>query len=95
MSLLHQGRITVKPFAKVPPLAVANLPQILPAQGSISNVSSHHGAELEEGVNLAEGCLMTKTIKYTHRLTHLINAVGNEDPEGSDPIASIKFIGYL
>lgn len=87
MSLLHRGRISVKPFAEVPPLAAANLPPILRAQGSVSNVSSRHGAE--EGVDLAEGCLVTKTIKYTHQLAHLINAVRNEDPQ---PIASIKLL---
>jgi hypothetical protein len=86
MSLLSRhGRLTVKPFAKVPPLD--SLPAIYRALPSVSNVSSRRG--IEDSVDLAEGCLVTKTIKYTHQLVHWVSAVRHEDPE---PIASIKFI---
>lgn len=63
-----------------------SLPAIHRPLPSVSNVSSRRG--IEDGVDLAEGCLVTKTIKYAHQLTHWINAVQNDD----DPelIASIK-----
>jgi hypothetical protein len=82
----HQGHILVKPFASVPSLA--NLPPIQHAQASVSNVSSHHG--VEDGVGLSEGCFATKTLKYTHQLSHWVNAVRNEGPE---PIMSFNLIG--
>ncbi|KIM84707.1 hypothetical protein PILCRDRAFT_393899 [Piloderma croceum F 1598] len=79
MSLTRDGRVSVKPFASVPSLPVANLPSIQRAQASVSNLSSPRG--VEGGVDLVEGCLVTKIIKYTHQLTHWVNAVRNEDPE--------------
>ena len=84
--LSRQGRISVKPFASVPPLG--DLPPIQRAQASVSNVSSHRG--VEDGVDLSEGCFVTKTLKYTHQLSHWVNAVRNEDP---GPIASFNLIG--
>ncbi|KAF8809017.1 hypothetical protein BYT27DRAFT_7284830 [Phlegmacium glaucopus] len=85
MSLItRRGRISVKPFASVPSLA--NLPSIQRAQASVSNVSSRCRVE---GVDLSEGCLVTKSIKYTHQLSHWINAAQNNDPE---PIAGIKLL---
>jgi hypothetical protein len=76
MSLLtQQGRISVKPFAKVPPLG--RLSGITPARASV-NVSSNRG--VEEGVDLSEGCLVTKTLKYTHQKAHWINAIRQGDP---------------
>jgi hypothetical protein len=36
---------------------------------------------MEDGVDLAEGCIVTKTIKYTHQLAHWINAVHSGDPK--------------
>jgi hypothetical protein len=82
----RQGRISVKPFASVPSLA--NLPPIQRPQASVSNVSSRRG--VEDGVDLSEGCFATKTLKYTHQLSHWVNAVRNEGPE---PIASFNLIG--
>ena len=74
-----------QPFASVPSLA--NLPSIQSPQTSVSNVSSRRG--VEEGVDLSEGCFVTKTLKYTHQLNYWINAVQDGDPE---PIASIHLI---
>lgn len=77
MSLLTQsGHISVKPFAKVP--ALGDLPEIQPAEGSVSNVSPRPG--INGGVDLAEGCIITRSIKYTHQLAHWVNAVRNGDP---------------
>ena len=65
MSLLTKsGHISVKPFAKVP--ALGDLPEIQPAEGSVSNVSARRGTD--GGVDLAEGCIITKSVKYTHQL---------------------------
>src|ERR1700722_5129773 len=72
------GRITVKPFARVP--ALRGLPEIKRAGGSVSSVSSRHG--IDGGVDLAEGCLITRSIKYTHRLAHWVNAVRSGDSTG-------------
>ena len=55
MSFTRYGHISVKPFAKVP--ALGDLPEIQPAEGSVSNVSSTRG--IDGSVDLAEGCLIT------------------------------------
>lgn len=76
MSLLtSQGRISVNPFARVPPLG--GLPGITPAPASV-DISSRRG--VEDGVDLSEGCLVTKTLKYTHEKTHWISAIRQGDP---------------
>jgi len=38
-----------------------------------SSVRSRRG--IQGGVDLAEGCLVTKTIRYTHQLAYWVNAV--------------------
>jgi hypothetical protein len=80
MSLLTKsGRISVKPFAKVP--ALGDLPEIQPAEGSVSNVSSRHGSD--GGVDFAEiarSCVITRSIKYTHQLIHWVDVGRNRDP---------------
>jgi hypothetical protein len=47
-----------------------NLLGILPAHASVSNVSSNSSGVQEGGVDLSEGCLVTKSLKYTHQLIH-------------------------
>jgi hypothetical protein len=74
--LTHEGRITVKTFAAVPTLA--NLPEIQQAPGSVANISSFRGTG--GGVDLAEGCILTKSVKYTHQLAHWVTAVRSGDP---------------
>ena|ERR1700722_10805094 len=86
MSLLtREGRFTVKPFAAVPTLA--DLPEIQQAPSSVSNISSFRGAG--GGVDRAEGCILTKSVKYTHQLTHWVNAVRGGDPS---EVVSREFI---
>ena len=80
-----EGRFTAKKFAAVPPLL--DQPAIQRPSPTVSNVSSLHG--LDGGVDQAEGCLITKTVKYTHQLAHWVNAVRNGDPT---EIASAQFI---
>ncbi len=76
MSFVTPGRrISVKPFAKVPALETFNLPAILRGDGSsVRDVSSLRGS-VNEGVDLNEGCLVTKTIRLSHQLVHWVNAV--------------------
>jgi hypothetical protein len=77
MSLVtNEHRITVKKFAAVP--ALLDLPEIQRLPGSVSRASSWRGEG--DGVDLAEGCLLTKTVKYTHQLAHWVNAVRDGDP---------------
>ena len=65
MSLVTgQGRITVKKFAAVP--ALLDLDEIQRQPASVSQVSSFQGAN--DNVDLAEGCMLTKSVKYTHQL---------------------------
>ena len=86
MSLITpQGRVSVKPFASAPPLA--GLPPIRRAQASVSDISSRRG--LTDGVDLEEGCLVTRNVKYTHQLTHWINAVRRGE---SETVVSTSFI---
>ena len=86
MSLATKGdRISVQAFAAAPPLL--ELPAIARSDSSVSNVSSFRGAGGE--VDLAEGCFLTKAVKYTHRLTHFINVVPSGD---STPVVSRNMI---
>jgi len=71
------NRISVKQFATVP--AFAGLPAITRSAPSVSGVSSFQGPE-DGGVDLNEGCMVTKVIKYTHQLVQFVNAVRGEDP---------------
>jgi len=74
--LTKHGRITVKPFANVP--ALGDLPEIRRGVDSTSEVSSRRGTK-GGCVDLAEGCFITKTIKYTHQLVHWVNDVRSGD----------------
>jgi hypothetical protein len=73
---LSLKRSLVKPFAKVP--ALSDLPEIQPAEGSVSNVSSRHGTY--GGIDLAEGCKIMRSIKYTHKLILWVDVESNRDP---------------
>ena len=76
MSLLtKQNRITVKQFAAVP--ALLSLPAVQRAPPSVPDASFRWD---DGGINLSEGCLVTKTVKYTHQLVHWVNAVRGGDP---------------
>jgi hypothetical protein len=84
MSLVtRQGCITVKKFAAVP--ALLDLDEIQRQPASVSQVSSFRGAD--DVVDLAEGCMLTKSVKYTHQLAHWINAVRGGD---SSEVVSIN-----
>jgi hypothetical protein len=77
MSLVtDQRRITVKKFAAVP--ALLDLDEIQRQPASVSRVSSFRGAN--DGVDLDEGCMLTKSVKYTHQLARWVNAVRGGDP---------------
>ena len=83
MSLLtNEHRLSVKPFAAVP--ALLDLPEIQREPASVSNVSSRLST-MCGGVDLEEGCLLTKSVRYTHQVAHIINAVRSGDPQ---PIVS-------
>ncbi len=86
MSLLtEEYRLSVKPFAAVP--ALLDLPEIRRGPASVSNVSSRLSS-MRGSVNLEEGCLITKSVKYTHQPAHMVNAVRSGDPQ---PIVSQNF----
>jgi hypothetical protein len=73
-----EGHIT---FASVP--ALANLPEIQQQPGSVSKI-------LSPSIDLEEGCFLTKSVKYTHQLTHWVNVVHSGDPK---ELVSRKLIG--
>jgi len=83
----REGRITLKTFASVPTLA--DLPEIKQQLGSVSDVSSLRGAD-NYGIDLAEGCVLTKSVKYTHQLVHWVHPVHSGDPR---EVVSRKLIG--
>jgi len=87
MSLItHEGRITVKTFAAAHTLA--DLPEIEQHPCSVSDISS---VQVDGGsIDLAEGCLLTKSVKYTHQLVHWVNAARSGD---SREVVSRKLIG--
>jgi hypothetical protein len=89
MSLLtHEDRITFKTFASVPTLV--DLPEIRQQPSTVSNVSSLQGPD--NSLNLAEGCFLTKSVKYTHQLVHWVNAVHGGDPK---EVVRRKLIGFI
>lgn len=87
MSLLtEEGHLSVKPCSFVP--AILDL-EIIRAPCSVSNVSlrsSYRGPG--GGVDITEGCMLPKSVKYTHQLSHFITAVRKGDPQ---PVVSRKF----
>jgi len=86
MSLLtKEHRLSVKPFAAVP--ALLDLPEIKRGPASASNVSSRL-SPMRGSVDLEEGCLITKSVKYVHQLAHMVNEVSSGD---SQPIVSQRF----
>lgn len=88
MSLLtEEHRLSVKQFAAVP--ALLDLPEIQREPASVSNVSSRLlQSSMRGSVDLEEGCIITKSVKYAHQLAHMVNAVRSEDPQ---PVVSQKF----
>ena len=46
------------------------------------------------GVYLGEGCVLTHSVKYTHQLAHLVNAVRNPSRDPDD-IVSLKAVIHL
>ena len=83
--LMKDGRISSKPFAAVP--ALLNVPAIIRSGSSVSNVSSFRG--IGGGADLAEGCFVTKSIRYSHQLAHMLGAVRKRDPK---PVVSRDII---
>lgn len=89
MSLLtRQGRFTVKAFASVP--ALADLPEIQQEPCSASDISSFQST-FGSIIDLNEGCILTKSVKYTHQLIHWVNAAHDGDPI---EVVSRKLIHY-
>ena len=78
MSLITKDRLSVRPFAAVP--ALLDLPEIQREPASVSNVSSRLSS-MRGRVDLEEGCLVTKFVKYAHQLAYMVNAVRSGDPE--------------
>ncbi|KAF8801382.1 hypothetical protein BYT27DRAFT_7115088, partial [Phlegmacium glaucopus] len=74
--LTEENRLLVKPFAAVP--ALLDLPEIQRQPASVSNVSSRLSS-MRGSVDLEEGCLITKVVKYVHQLAHMVNAVRSGD----------------
>ncbi|KAF8344504.1 hypothetical protein F5887DRAFT_1075330 [Amanita rubescens] len=78
MSIITKDHhLSVKPFAAVP--AVLDLPEIQCEPASVSNISSR--SSMRGNVDLEEGCLITKSVKYAHHLAHMVNAVRSGDPQ--------------
>ena len=86
MSLLtEEYRLSVKQFAAIP--ALLNLPEITRGPASVSNVSSRLSS-MRGGVNLEEGCLITKSVNYTHKLAYMVSVGHSGEPQ---PIVSRWF----
>jgi hypothetical protein len=96
MSIItKEGRLSAEPPEDVPALLdlpeIRHLPETQHTPASASNVLSSRGLRADSsGVNLAEGCFVTKSCKYTHQLTRWIVATRKED---SSVVVSRNFIG--
>lgn len=69
------------------PSVVLGLPAIVREPGSV--LSSSFRRAVGDVVDIDEGCVLTKSVKYTHRLVHRVNAVWDGD---SSAVVSTKFI---
>jgi hypothetical protein len=81
MSLItKQDRISVRQFAPVP--ALVGLPEITRSAQPLSTSTSLQGpeCELEVDLELEEGCMVTKLVKYTHRVVYFIKNTSKGDP---------------
>jgi hypothetical protein len=68
MSLItKQDRISVRQFAAVP--ALVGLPEI-----------TRSARFLSTSIELEEGCMVTKLVKYTHRVVYFVNNARKGDP---------------
>lgn len=74
MSRVTDTRISVKQFAPVPPLT--GLSAITRASTSASASSCR-----EPGIDLNEGCMVTKLVSYTNQLAHFVNVARRGDPD--------------
>jgi hypothetical protein len=94
MSLITtKNRLTVKTFAFVPSLDDFDLPAIKRAPRSVSSASSRSANRgIGAGVPIKEGCMVTKTAKYTHQLAYFVNPVRKGDP---GPVVSRNSSGLL
>jgi len=85
MIITPENRLTVKNFASVP--SVLGLPAIVREPGSVSSSSSCRA--VGGVIDIDEGCMLTKSVMYTHQLAHWVNAVRSGD---SSAVVSTEFI---
>jgi hypothetical protein len=74
--IIKKDRISVSPFASIP--ALIGLPEIRRPARPVSIVLSLEGPKPK--ANLAEGCMVTKLVKYTHKVVFFVNDVCKGDP---------------
>jgi hypothetical protein len=85
MSLISpENRLTVKKFTAVP--SVLGLTPIVHKPGSVSSLSSRQA--VGGVIDINEGCLLTKSVKYAHQLAHWVNAIQGGD---SSAVVSTQF----
>ncbi|OBZ66131.1 hypothetical protein A0H81_13738 [Grifola frondosa] len=91
--LTKNNRISVKPFADIP--ALDGLPPIVQhAAPSVSNLSSRQGTDTGMIEGWTEGCLVTNTLKYTHRIVHWVNVAQGRDPSDVEEVLIDLDIGF-
>ena len=89
--LTDEGRFTVGPFARVP--AMLDLPEIPPRpSNTVPNTTPSQDAASRHSVDLTEGCMLTKSIRYTHQLAHWVNAVRGQGRDPSEVVGHKKLI---
>lgn len=69
--------LSVEPYVGVP--ALPGLPEIQHETALVSKLTLRFSS-IPGNVNLGGGCLIIKSVKYVHQLTHIVNAVRSEDP---------------
>ncbi|KAM6495239.1 hypothetical protein JOM56_009862 [Amanita muscaria] len=83
MALLNtDDRISVKKFASIPALIHLGLPEVKREPISLSGASSRSSAGSSEHYDIAleEGCMITKSVRYTHEVIHWVNVAHSSDP---------------
>jgi hypothetical protein len=77
-----QERVSAPNPASVPALPVFD---IIPLERGSSTSGSHRRM-----VDLAEGCLVTKTVHYTNQLAHMVNAVRISDDRAQEVVSILS-----
>lgn len=76
------GRVTAPPVRTLDGIPEANLPQITRVVSRPATTASQPSSRIRRVLRRGERCFLTRTICYTHKQAHFLNAVRHADGSG-------------